>query len=86
MGDAGLVPGQGAGNVPEALRGALTASAWRWTLFDGRPYPPVRFSWTAWRRSLARSCSSEPRRGAISNHRRVKVPVQRVPLWPSDIS
>ena len=66
MGDAGLGPGQGAGNVPEALRAALRASPSRWILWDGRPYPPVRFSWTAWRSGLARSRPSERLRATIS--------------------
>lgn len=57
-----LGPSSRPGNTPEGRRSApkpsLRSPTFRWTLFDGRPYPPDSFSWAAWRSGLSRSCPS----------------------------
>ena len=52
------------GKTPEGRtnesQASLSARSWRWMMWDGLPYPPETFSWTAWRSGLARSRSSDP--------------------------
>ena len=66
LGDGERGPSSRRGNTPEGRRSApkpsLRSPTYRWTLFEGRPYPPDSFSWAAFRSGMARSCSSDPLR------------------------
>ena len=45
----------------------MIAPQWRWWLWDGKLYPPERFTWAAWHRGLMTTGASNPRRRRCGN-------------------